>query len=390
MNVREVRKIAGRVQRVVRNTAIVENYPCAEIAPHIRELSDYTANQYSGTDVSSDDVFSYVYFKLMEFVRAILKEVKGEVADGTLLVNLVEHRLIEKIESEILEHLTSAPQSYKVRILLQSEIREPIACWRLTESLYLEVTEDNKSPIRLFNEAALNLYLVMDTRGFYSPRSECSLAQKCIQLIKTFLYSAWVLHDETFNLEFRNRPSNRSTFDKVVILNRYLEIIEPSGDCSLPIRVPSELASFITGFALRRPLEELELPSLSSIAHDPSPEAERIRAAIEWYIDSVVSDTETVKFIQLCVGLESLLGDDLGDVPLSKTLADRCAYLVSDTIRQRSVIRDKFKVMYKARSKVIHGTSRNMTDKERENLVFARTMLSTCIAKEIEHLGVPQ
>ncbi|MGM7446891.1 hypothetical protein ACP7H9_00075 [Idiomarina sp. ST20R2A10] len=387
MHERQLRKLAGRLQAVTRNTTIVEGYPCAEIALQLRELADYTARIYSSSEVSSGDIFSYVYVRLMNFTTEVLASSTQEVSDGTPLLDVTDREKIEKFENGLLEYLTSAPHDYLVRLLIQTGVNEEVACWRLTEFLHLEVCLEAPAVQSPGGGRSRNLYLVMPVNGFYSPKLECSLARRCIQLVKVFLFVAWSLHNKTYNLEFRKDYASQGSFDKHVVSNRYLEVLKPKGICPLPIRLPPELASFVDGFALRNCVGELTLDSLSPIAHESSIEAERVRAAIEWYIDAVMSEAETVKFIQFCIGLESLLGDELSDVPLSKTLADRCSYLVSNTIHNRAVIRKQFMEMYKVRSKVIHGTSRNMTDKEREHLEFARRMLSACIAKEIEYLA---
>jgi hypothetical protein len=107
---------------------------------------------------------------------------------------------------------------------------------------------------------------------------------------------------------------------------------------------------------------------------------------MEWYIDSVISDASTVKFVQICIGLESLLGDERDDAPLTMTLADRCAYLLAKNMKHRSNIRERFKKMYAVRSKIIHGSARNLRDNEKKHYLFARDMLREAIMTELTHI----
>jgi hypothetical protein len=99
------------------------------------------------------------------------------------------------------------------------------------------------------------------------------------------------------------------------------------------------------------------------------PDAHRIRTAVEWRFDSKEDDNQPLCFIQACIGLEALLGDDDQEEPLTARLADRCAYLLGKSHRDREGIRQHFKEMHKVRSKLVHGRSPRLlgTTRSRSN-----------------------
>ncbi len=119
---------------------------------------------------------------------------------------------------------------------------------------------------------------------------------------------------------------------------------------------------------------------------DKWPDAERIKTALEWAFDSEQSGNQTLGFIQACVGLEALLGDDDQEEPLTTRLADRCAYLLGKTHADRTSIRKRFKAMYAVRSKLIHGRTPRLTHSDAEHLFFAQITLSEVVTAEMRSL----
>jgi hypothetical protein len=125
----------------------------------------------------------------------------------------------------------------------------------------------------------------------------------------------------------------------------------------------------------------------AALIENPIKETNRITAAMEWHFDSLVEKDLTMKFIKVCIGLESLLGEDKSDGSLTKTLADRCAYLNAKCITDRATIRDTFKNLYEARSSLIHGVNRQLKNDEIELLDWGDRSLQIAILNESKLLG---
>ena len=119
---------------------------------------------------------------------------------------------------------------------------------------------------------------------------------------------------------------------------------------------------------------------------DSDESTEPIKTAIEWAFDSLTNDNDTFAFIQACIGLESILGDEDSKENITKTLADRCAYLLGNSISKRKDIREKFKDLYEVRSKLVHGRKASLDDEQRSLLKFAQNILDQIIWKEISYI----
>ena len=118
----------------------------------------------------------------------------------------------------------------------------------------------------------------------------------------------------------------------------------------------------------------------------PKENNEALSTALVWALDSLSSKNQTVSFIQLCISLEALLGDEHGAESLSKTLADRCAYLLGKTPMERREIREKFSDLYRLRSKLVHGRKRQIDSESREALFWGNKIISRLIKKEVSNL----
>ncbi len=134
-------------------------------------------------------------------------------------------------------------------------------------------------------------------------------------------------------------------------------------------------------------LDSLEAPArLIESNHE---DCARIKAAIEWSFDSLTAENETMAFLKVCIGLEALLGENEAGPSLTEALSDRCAYLIATSIKSRKNIKERFKELYKIRSKIVHGAINHL---DRENLIqleFAKHFLRSAIRKEMQYI-MPQ
>ena len=132
--------------------------------------------------------------------------------------------------------------------------------------------------------------------------------------------------------------------------------------------------------------KRLRYPEKLLKTSDNDENTEPIKSAIEWAFDSHANDNDTLAFIQACIGIEAVIGDDTKD-NITATLADRCAYLLGDSISARKKIRENFEKLYDIRSKVVHGRKACLDDEQRHFLDYAQIMLKRVIWKEISFIG---
>ncbi|WP_320736007.1 HEPN domain-containing protein [Enterobacter roggenkampii] len=120
---------------------------------------------------------------------------------------------------------------------------------------------------------------------------------------------------------------------------------------------------------------------------DETREGERIKSAIDWFMQAEITDDATMSFLQICMGLESIFGDDDYEGGLTNSLADRCSYLIGKNITERKEIKVQFKEIYKLRSKIVHGVKGYLSMQEMEIKNKANKYLNNSIIKEVMNIG---
>jgi len=155
-------------------------------------------------------------------------------------------------------------------------------------------------------------------------------------------------------------------------------------------------SSTVLGGELRAPISANEiadalirkLRSLTRFLSIPNEneDAIRIKAAIEWWIDGCISESQTISFLQLCIGFEALLGEEGGDNGMTERLADRYSYLLGKTSSQRKKLRSQFRTIYKRRSEIVHQREVNLRRDDENARGQAKLMLQMAIQTETHQL----
>ncbi|MDC5161324.1 HEPN domain-containing protein [Acinetobacter baumannii] len=97
----------------------------------------------------------------------------------------------------------------------------------------------------------------------------------------------------------------------------------------------------------------------------------RISTAIDWYASAIRSNEQHLKFLYYCIGLESLFSFN-NNGPVSETLADNCAFLLEENIKNRMKLKREVKNLYTHRSGLAHGRNAELID---DDLNKARNIL---------------
>lgn len=158
--------------------------------------------------------------------------------------------------------------------------------------------------------------------------------------------------------------------------------------------LPLSISKFISALELKSnqpnsPDEIIDVISniIDHLLEDQSSEAKRIRMAIGWYMNSSYNEDDAMAFLQICMGLEAIFGDDQDQGGLTKMLADRCAYLIGKNITQRRKIKEAFGKIYTIRSKIVHGVINRLNEEDKFMRHYAKGLLQAALKKEIGNLG---
>ncbi len=130
------------------------------------------------------------------------------------------------------------------------------------------------------------------------------------------------------------------------------------------------------------------LSLLSAVGNAMSRASSRLLNAARWYFDSHCGYSDQVRFVQVCISLEILLGDEKQgrETGLSLLMANRCAYLLGTNNAERETITTGFKRGYDIRSKIVHAGKSQLSSEEKNHLHYMQHLCSAVIRKECQEL----
>lgn len=111
----------------------------------------------------------------------------------------------------------------------------------------------------------------------------------------------------------------------------------------------------------------------------------RLRSAARWYLESHLGGSPQLKFVQITVALEVLLGDqktarEAGG--LSMLMANRCAYMLGNDEEDRVRLIELFRSGYGFRSSIVHTGQRRLSMKERQLFLDLQGLCRQIIQRE--------
>jgi hypothetical protein len=350
-----------------------------------------------------DHVHSYLKrkFPATESVSGKLKE-------------LIDEKEMLELKTSILDFIRSIPRSYEIYFHLPSFKDPEINNIQLSDSLFIKkFTEDDSllgpsadkviSNLKSFKRSdSGNTYIIIQAQGYTRFSIDDIAFRESLSNLKQILHMCLIL-------DLIKPAVSVSSFLGGSLFNPTIEakIIDLANQNEIYSRIslPSSISSHIQGiipntsskmFTEARQYGEEGIRTLFTgilketcyLMKRNDSNAQFVKSAIEWAFDSQIEENETISFIQVSIGLEAILGEETGRESLTETLADRCAYLLANTVENRKIIRDYFRDFYKLRSKLIHGRSMRLKDDEKWFLDWGKKILNNTILKEIKNLNL--
>jgi hypothetical protein len=132
-------------------------------------------------------------------------------------------------------------------------------------------------------------------------------------------------------------------------------------------------------FVQRRLQAALAAPSGSSQARD----------AAQWYFDSHNGDSALLQFVEATVALEIMVGDKATSdvIGIKELLANRTAYLLATSHKERAEILSEIKKLYDTRSAIVHRGKNRLESAEATQLGRLRYYCHRLLHKELELLA---
>lgn len=377
MNENSVKKIKKTIKEILLNPQINESYPYVEYKTDLFEIIAKELNNRK-IDYKIDYSLCLVIFEKME--RNLDK------------VNILSNdaRLSEFVDS-VFNIYANTPFLYDVDFHFYKLRKFPV----LHENSSVSLKQGKISTSLFFDDEFENYAIVrVKAKGVYTGSYPNSFMKGVMQSLNILIFIL-ILNDViTFDYMDKYLPSILSSVQGIDENKITIDVVNHE----FPnFSTHSKLSGVIENYYSKLIFDSGEVSALAvynafyianEIINDNDKEILRIKSAIDWYIHSNITEDETMAFIQACMGLESIFGDDDSEGGLTAILSDRCAYLIGKNIKDRREIKKTFREIYKIRSKIIHGVRSFLNENEKIMLFMARQYLRESILKELGNLGL--
>jgi len=407
-----IEKINGKIFGSLKRCEVVENWPQYEsFTNHVDSLAK-EITKHKSEWLTRTDVYSVYYDFVYEF---IVSKAGAEEKISGLLSELVDVEELQFLANTLTEFYLSVPRQYSIYLPLP-RVSKNIGYSTISISDSIRLVSFDKSNdvpggysgglLQFSNRLELNkVYLKIDVEGYCSNRLENKTLRRALSNFKILIQQG--LFKGLFKV-IEGQPAGMGLLGGVThyqIPKSSIVSVDMGGETEriisteLPIEISKLLDSVDFDWGNEKVASSLKKGSFDApvsgylrfpalLVESSEPESEKIKAAIEWCFDSKANENETLSFLQICIGLEALLGDTESNGSLTETLADRCAYLISGDIKGRSEIKNHFKDLYRVRSKLVHGVKTTLEHDQKWYKDWGQNVLEFAIIKEIKHLNL--
>jgi len=411
VHTKAIENIRGKIKGGLKSCELIDNWPQYEsFNQHVDALSKEILKHKSEW-LSTIDVYTIYYDLVYEFISGSSDE--GAKFTG-LLSELTDEDGLEDLVDLLCNFYISIPRKYSIYFPLPKISKSINTSLSLTDTVKFECFDnaDNvpggyqRGLLHLSNKLNINkVYLKFHVKGYCNNRLENKAIRQALSSFKIIVQQGLfrglfkIVEGQPAGLGLLGGLTHYQIPKSNVVSVDHTDNFQRVVSTELPIEISKLLDSIDLNWAdegVNTHFEEgkidilikgyLSLPAL--LIESNEPESTRVKAAIEWCFDSTANENETLSFLQTCIGLESLLGDDESNGNLTEMLADRCAYLISKDIKGRSEIKENFKNLYRVRSKLIHGVKATLEEDQKWYMNWGHHVLELSIMKEIQHLGL--
>lgn len=406
MNDKEREKLLKKAVGSMKQTEIEDNMPLFEdrhINSVCKEILRCTNGWLSNTN--SISIFLDYVFKGVEECIDDENKFSGNYQD------LIGEERLRELAEELVAHVEGIPYTYEFKIPLSNVEIDNLTNTEIGNGVYLIKTEEGEGKgkkdrgLGKLSNALLNygkkllpntIHLQVETIGYYGGNISDSACISALSSLKQIIQIAIYNHLITAQPE-TTKISGAFGKQKFVPNNNIHGCYKGDTDIITAI-LPIHLSMFLERLVLNNEyglvdvyIKKNEVGKLFAntlntpidIVNASDANATPIQTALQWAFDAELSDNETISFIQICIGLESILGDERNTETLTATLSDRCAYLLGKGVKSRQEIAKMFRDMYKARSKLVHGRKVKLSKDEEAFLNWGKRILERVVTKEI-------
>ena len=313
---------------------------------------------------------------------------------------------LENIADDIFEYYLSIPRPYIVYIPISLFENNHFKSIDLTKNISIESfkkDEDLPFPIETifgknYKSDADKTFLKLKAEGFCINKLENPTIKKCFSYYKQFIQQG--LSTDVLALKNLNEQNIanflRFTTNHNLPRLSVVSIDELKPESIKSTELPLEICRFIqrldfnwgdinkeSSYTIENVISN-RLRKVSLLYLTDAFGSQNIKAAMEWFFDCLTHENKTISFILLCIGLESLF--ESNEKSITELLAERYSLVVSRTIEDRANLKTNLKLLYKLRSKFVHGNKQFLSEDDYIHYKRGKLVLEYAIDSELNRL----
>ncbi|MFC1772611.1 hypothetical protein ACFL3A_04565 [Pseudomonadota bacterium] len=393
----------------LKNCAIKDNWPQYEsFSVHVESLAKEIL-KHKKEHLDSTDVFTIFYDFAYDAIRSVVdgdKKLEGNLWD------LLGEERCQQIAETLKNYFVSIPRTFDIFIPIpeiSQNIPTPIDLSETISLISFQMPDEipggyQVGLMQLFNKFEVGkVYIRQRASGYSGGRLENMCVKRALTSLNIILQQGVaggffkLTPEKQAGLGFLGSLSQHSIKKSSVVSvdNAYQEpkvskVELPLDTCRFLNSVDINWEHKAIALAVKTNAVEKAIQAMNrrpiQLIECQDEEAKGIKSAINWCFNSYVTENSTLSFLQVCIGLEALLGDTKDNGALTETLADRCSYLIGKSIKARNTIKNNFKQLYSVRSKLVHGNVTELNTSESGYLAWGRQILERAISIEIANL----
>lgn len=336
-----------------------------------------------------------VYTVISDFVK---KATMGDVQnteESFVLPDYLGQERFSKLTNDILDYFLSIPRSYSFYFSigsLKGAIPKSLKVLPGVEIVFIEAQSIKKSILGSIAYGLLEIFspptnfppmdaffIKIDAEGIFCGDTNDSAFKRAFEKLK---------HVMTYGLAKKIFSMNGYTSNPGCSVMKYwcfCQDKEEKGISSEFVQLPGFLGEKLNLLQINSealPDLNLSFEDLERL-YKAKNDVKDIFSAMEWSFDANCASDQTMSFLNVCFGLESILGDDADQGGLTEKMADRCSFIAATAREDRKDIRENFKKIYKIRCKIVHGRKKYLSDDEAHFRFYAQNLLDHLIKREI-------
>lgn len=398
MNSQALEAIESKIKGSLINCYINKQSPQFEsFYEHVKSLEKEVL-KHKKEWIGKNDVITIFY----ECVLESILEYDDELLTGNLWDLLGEEKG-NKLKEKIKDIIKSIPKTYSIYIPLPSATVALENDIKIGGNISIKIFDDAKQvpgtghfPLfpSYLNEPKQKVFIQQTMHGYCEESFDNLLIIRAYNNFKILVGFGIIteIFELTTPIHYKLKNSLMDLFSHHQIIKSQFIIEDQTGKNIKKMELPIDICKLLSSIGINKTVTEdkilTNLKFAGVLTECEVAESKRIKSSIQWFFDSHSSENRTLAFLQVCIGLEALLGDDGYNGALTEKLADRCSYLIGTNIKGRKIIKEKFLKLYDIRSALVHGNATELSKEQKDYLEWGRDVLKAAILSEIQHLGL--